>query len=37
MDVIREDMRACGINESIVRDRERWRENIQVAHPTYMG
>lgn len=37
MNVIREDMRACSVNDSIVMDKERWTEEIQVTHPTFVG
>lgn len=32
-----QDIKTCGANKNIVRDREGWKEIIQVDHPTYVG
>lgn len=37
MEIIRNDTRACGVNEDIDRDMKRLKGKIRVPDPTYVG
>lgn len=36
MEVIKENMKACGKDEDMVKNRKWWRVKIRVTNPTYM-
>lgn len=37
MSVVGEDMKSCGVDKNMIRDREWWRERIRVVDPICVG